>query len=102
MTERTVAKPEIVVLHEWGDVWKEFRLALPSELRSGEMEFTSPGLMPYGWVLSLLGTRATLRRVGTLGASWAEFEPEDRVQLWVPGAIEIPKGVVVQVVFAEG
>ena len=101
MTKPGSSEAEIVVLHEWDDVWRELRVALPSGLRSGDFEFISPGLCPYGWVLSLLGMKASLRRVGTLGASWAEFEPEDRVQLWIPGAVEIPKGVVVQVSFAE-
>ena len=101
MTKREADRPELLVLHECGDVWKELRQSLPEGLRSGELEFVSPSLVPYGWVLSLVGMPASIRRVGTLGAVWAEFEPEERVQLWIPGALEIPEGVIVQVSFSE-
>ncbi len=101
MTKPEAARAELVVLHEWGDVWKELRCGLPEGLTSGDFEFVSPGLVPFGWVLSLLGMKASFRRLGTLGAVWAEFDQEERVQLWIPGALEIPKGVVVQVSFSE-
>lgn len=102
MTKPGSSEGEIVVLYECGDVWREQRIGLSEGLVSGQLEFISPGLLAYGWVLSLLGTAATLRHVGTLGASWKEFEMEERVQLWIPGALDIPKGVVVQVAFSEG
>lgn len=102
MTKPGNSEGEVVVLCEAGEIWKELRIRLTEGLTTGEIEFVSPGLWPFGWVLAILGSRLSLRRVGTLGASWKEFESEERVQLWIPGNLTVPAGVVVQVAFAEG
>lgn len=99
---KSVGKPELVVLHEAGEVWNDLRVALPEGLTAGDIEFVSPGLEPMAWVLSLLGSRSSFRRVGTLGALWADFSPDERVQLWIPGELSIPAGVVVQISFSAG
>ena len=94
--------PELVVQFESGEVWDELRVALPEGLRAGELEFVSPGLRSHGWTLSLLRTKSVLLSIGTMGAIWQAFHADDSVQLWLPGDLQVPEGVVVQVSFGEG
>lgn len=94
--------PELLVLYDAGsDCWDEIRVPLPEGLREGRLEFISPGLEARGWVLSLLRTSARLLSVGTMGASWEDFDIAAGVQLWIPGDVFVPEGAVVEVAFAE-
>jgi hypothetical protein len=75
---------------------------LPEGFVEGKMTIESPGLLPESWLVAVLHTTAVLARVGTLGASWTVYEPEDRVQLWLPGNVVVPAGVMVEIELAEG
>lgn len=104
MTTSRAERPkgaELVILYSQAEEWREARVPLPSGLVSGELEISSPGLAATSWVLALIGTRSVLRKIGTLGAVWARFDSEEGVQLWLPGELAIPAGVLVQIEFSE-
>lgn len=97
VASRVAGLQRVSLLYDAGGAWREICRALPEGFGGGWMEIPSPGLEANGWIVALLDVRASLLRVGTLGAAWATFEPEEHVQLWVPSKIEVPEGVLVQV-----
>ena len=101
VTSRVVGLQRVSILHDAGCVWREICRALPEGFGGGWIEIPSPGLSANGWIVALLDVRAVMVRVGTLGAAWVTFEPEENVQLWVPAKIEVPEGVLVQVEISE-
>ncbi len=99
--DRIVGPSRVSLLYDAGGTWREIPRVLPEGFGGGWLEISSPGLSGNGWIVALLDVRASLLRVGTLGAAWATFEPEEHVQLWVPSKIEVPEGVLVQVELGE-
>lgn len=93
---------ELVLLREDGQRWRETRRPLPDGGSSVVVRFPPMALGASAWLLCVLESDFCIVRVGTAGASWARLEAERRVQVWLPGPLEVPEDVPVEVELSEG